>query len=63
MSQKTSVPKKKIAQSTFDDLVRECIVDLDMEPSEAVADAKKQLEAQVIKYYNNIRLNFYLYKI
>ena len=47
MAQKTSIPKKKVAQSTFDDLVLECIVDLDMPPSEAVADAKTQLEAQV----------------
>jgi hypothetical protein len=50
MAQKNSIPKKKVAQSTFDDLVRECIVDFDMLPSEAVTDAQKQLEAQVKSY-------------
>ena len=50
MAQKNTIPKKKVAQSTFDDLVQECIVDLDMLPSEAVADAKTQLEAQVKNY-------------
>lgn len=47
MTQKNTIPKKKVGQSTFDDLVLECIVDLDMSPSEAVEDAKIQLEAQV----------------
>lgn len=38
---------KRIVQTTFDDVVRENIEDLEMDPPEAIADAIEQFTAQV----------------
>ena len=45
-----SLPGKRIVQSTFDDIVRENIEELDLEPEEAVSDAIEQFKAQVREY-------------
>jgi len=42
-----SLPGKRIVQSTFDEVVRENIEDLELEPQEAIADAIEQFKAQV----------------
>lgn len=42
-----SLPGKRIVQETFDDVVRENIEDLELEPEEAIADAIEQFIAQV----------------
>lgn len=43
-----STANKRIVQSTFDDVVRENIEDLEMEVDEAIADAIQQFSAQVM---------------
>ena len=45
-----SLPGKRIVQSTFDDIVRENIEELELEPEEAVSDAIEQFKAQVREY-------------
>lgn len=42
-----SLVGKRITQSTFDEVVRENINDLELEPDEAIADAIEQFKAQV----------------
>lgn len=42
-----SLPGKRITQSTFDDVVRENIEDLELEPADAICDAREQFVAQV----------------
>jgi len=43
--------KRVIVQETFDDIVKENIEDLEMDPEEAIADAIESLEAQVRNKY------------
>ena len=45
-----SLPGKRIVQSTFDDIVKENIEELELEPEEAVSDAIEQFKAQVREY-------------
>ncbi|XP_067932090.1 armadillo repeat-containing protein 6-like [Watersipora subatra] len=47
-----SLPGKRIVQQTFDDVVKENIEDLELEPAEAIADAIEQFEAQGIELNN-----------
>lgn len=42
-----------IKQETYDEVVKENIEDLSMSPEEAIEDAIKQFEAQVINLFNN----------
>ena len=49
-----SLPGKRIVQSTFDDIVKENIEELVLEPEEAVSDAIEQFKAQV-RVYNFVR--------
>ena len=48
MTANVSANAKKISQSTFDDVVRENIVELGLDSVEAVDDACKQLTAQAL---------------
>lgn len=41
------LPGKRIVQSTFDDMVKENIEDLELDPETAIADAIEELKAQV----------------
>lgn len=42
-----SLPGKRIVQTTFDEVVRENIEDLELDPQEAISDAIEQFSAQV----------------
>lgn len=47
---------KVISQETFDDVVKENIVDFSMSPDEAKEETIKQFEAQVYAYFFNLIL-------
>ena len=51
---------KKISQNTFDDVVRENILEFEMEVQEAMTDAVEQFNAQVC-YIHIFVLIFYRY--
>lgn len=48
-----SLPGKRIVQETFDEVVKENVEDLELDPEEAISDAVEQFTAQV-------RLNCYV---